>query len=145
MNKRSHLDQLESLSVSCSSSSRPRLDLDAFSEKRRPRPYSPLGPSAADPRRRDRGARGITSRFVLKAFARADGGHLWSVDLPPPRATEPHEQIGIAVPRSLTARWTYVRGSSRRRLPKLLDERSKELLREFGRINNAEDVRRELG
>lgn len=29
-------------------------------------------------------------------------------------------------------------------LPKLLDERSKELLREFGRIN-AEDVRRELG
>jgi molecular chaperone DnaJ len=30
-------------------------------------------------------------------------------------------------------------------LPKLLDERSKELLREFGRINNAEDVRRELG
>ena len=30
-------------------------------------------------------------------------------------------------------------------LPKLLDERSKELLREFGRINNAEDVRRDLG
>jgi molecular chaperone DnaJ len=30
-------------------------------------------------------------------------------------------------------------------LPKFLDERSKELLREFGRINNAEDVRRELG
>jgi molecular chaperone DnaJ len=28
-------------------------------------------------------------------------------------------------------------------LPKLLDERSKELLREFGRINN-EDVRQEL-
>jgi molecular chaperone DnaJ len=29
-------------------------------------------------------------------------------------------------------------------LPKLLDERSKELLREFGKINGAEDVRREL-
>src|SRR6185503_10065509 len=29
-------------------------------------------------------------------------------------------------------------------LPKLLDERSKELLREFGKINAAEDVRREL-
>ena len=29
-------------------------------------------------------------------------------------------------------------------LPKLLDERSKELLREFGRINGADDVRREL-
>ena len=30
-------------------------------------------------------------------------------------------------------------------LPKILDERSKELLREFGRLNNAEDVRREVG
>jgi len=30
-------------------------------------------------------------------------------------------------------------------LPKMLDERSKELLREFGRLNKAEDVRRELG
>ena len=29
-------------------------------------------------------------------------------------------------------------------LPKLLDERSKDLLREFGRINNAEDVRKDL-
>ena len=30
-------------------------------------------------------------------------------------------------------------------LPKMLDERSKELLREFGRINTADDMRRELG
>jgi hypothetical protein len=67
-------------------------------------------------------ARGITSRFVLEAFARTGRGQLWSVDLPPPRARELHEQIGIAVPKSLRARWTYVRGSSRRRLPGLLDE-----------------------
>jgi molecular chaperone DnaJ len=30
-------------------------------------------------------------------------------------------------------------------LPKMLDERSKELLREFGRLNTADDIRRELG
>jgi molecular chaperone DnaJ len=30
-------------------------------------------------------------------------------------------------------------------LPRMLDERSKELLREFGRINTADDIRRELG
>ena len=67
-------------------------------------------------------ARGITSRFVLEAFTRVGSGHLWSIDLPPPRARELHDQIGIAVPRSLTSSWTYVRGSSRRRLPGLLDE-----------------------
>jgi hypothetical protein len=67
-------------------------------------------------------ARGITSRFVLEALTEARRGHLWSIDLPPPRARELHEQIGIAVPRSLAARWTYVHGSSRRRLPRLLSE-----------------------
>lgn len=67
-------------------------------------------------------ARGITSRFVLEAFTRAGRGHLWSVDLPPPSNRDLHDQIGIAVPRSLRARWTYVHGSSRRRLPGLLDE-----------------------
>lgn len=67
-------------------------------------------------------ARGITSRFVLEAFTRAGRGHLWSVDLPPPSNRELHDQIGIAVPRSLRAQWTYVHGSSRRRLPGLLAE-----------------------
>jgi hypothetical protein len=67
-------------------------------------------------------ARGITSRFVLEALTSVGRGHLWSVDLPPPRAREIHEQIGIAVPPSLRSTWTYVPGSSRRRLPGLLDE-----------------------
>jgi hypothetical protein len=65
-------------------------------------------------------ARGITTRFILAALARNGHGHLWSIDLPPPRLPALHEQIGIAVPKELRERWTYVRGSSRRRLPRLL-------------------------
>jgi hypothetical protein len=67
-------------------------------------------------------ARGITSRFVLDALARNGSGHLWSVDLPPPGEPRLHAQIGAAVPDGLRDRWTYVRGSSRRRLPGLLAE-----------------------
>ena len=65
-------------------------------------------------------ARGITSRFILEALAQNGAGHLWSVDLPPPRDRNLHAQIGSAVPEGLRDRWTYVRGSSRRRLAKLL-------------------------
>jgi hypothetical protein len=65
-------------------------------------------------------ARGITTRFLLEALERNGTGHLWSIDLPPPLERELHRQIGIAVPASLRSRWTYVRGSSRRRLPVVL-------------------------
>ena len=65
-------------------------------------------------------ARGITSHFILEALAQNGAGHLWSVDLPPPRDRNLHAQIGSAVPEGLRDRWTYVRGSSRRRLGKLL-------------------------
>jgi predicted O-methyltransferase YrrM len=64
-------------------------------------------------------ARGITSRMILEALERNGEGHLWSVDLPFLR-TSWHDQTAAAVPRSLRSRWTYVRGSSRRRLPRLL-------------------------
>ena len=64
-------------------------------------------------------ARGITSRVLLEALERNGEGLLWSVDLPLLRSRW-HDQTGAAVPESLRARWTYVRGSSRRRLPKLL-------------------------
>jgi hypothetical protein len=61
-------------------------------------------------------SRGITSRVVLEALARNGDGHLWSVDLPP--LDEPWRRlVGSAVSGPLRARWTYVRGSSRRRLP----------------------------
>ncbi len=65
-------------------------------------------------------ARGITSRFILEALAQTETGHLWSIDLPPPRDRDLHSQIGVAVPDGLHRRWTYVRGSSRRRLGRLL-------------------------
>ena len=64
-------------------------------------------------------ARGVTSRVVLEALARAGAGHLWSVDLPAPDPTL-RAQIGIAVPESLQDRWTYISGTSRQRLPTLL-------------------------
>jgi hypothetical protein len=65
-------------------------------------------------------ARGITSRFVLEALQENELGHLWSVDRPPLRRPDLHAQIGAAVPAGLRSRWTYVKGSSRRRLAPLL-------------------------
>ena len=64
-------------------------------------------------------ARGITSRIILEALDRNGDGHLWSIDLPFLR-TSWYDQTAAAVPHSLHSRWTYVRGSSRRRLPQLL-------------------------
>ena len=65
-------------------------------------------------------ARGITSRFVLEALAGIATGHLWSIDLPPLVERSVHDQVGAAVPETLRGRWTYIRGSSGRRLPPLL-------------------------
>ena len=67
-------------------------------------------------------ARGITSRFILEALEHNETGHLWSVDLPPPGDRDLQAQIGMAVPEGLRDRWTYVRGSSRRRLGGLLSQ-----------------------
>lgn len=65
-------------------------------------------------------ARGVTSRIVLEALNRNERGHLWSIDLPHPFERDLHAQIGAAVPGSLKGRWSYIEGSSRRRLPGLL-------------------------
>ena len=66
-------------------------------------------------------AHGLTSRVILECLQRNGAGHLWSVDLP---AVDPvlHHEIGIAVPDDLRSRWTYVEGTSRRRLPGLVRE-----------------------
>jgi len=64
-------------------------------------------------------AHGVTSRFILEALKRNGDGHLWSIDLPPLERSW-HEQIGAAVGDGHADRWTYIRGSSRRRLPGLL-------------------------
>jgi hypothetical protein len=66
-------------------------------------------------------AHGVTSRFILEALRSNGVGHLWSIDLPPLDRSW-RQQIGIAVGDRHSDRWTYIKGSSRRRLPGLLDE-----------------------
>jgi hypothetical protein len=70
-------------------------------------------------------ARGLTSRVVLEALHRNGFGHLWSIDLPPALDRHQVNEIGIAVPKRLMDRWTYIEGSSRRRLPALLSKLGK--------------------
>jgi len=65
-------------------------------------------------------AHGVTSRFILEALERNGAGHLWSIDLPPNAVLE--KQVGIAVAGRFPDRWTYIKGSSRRRLPALLSK-----------------------
>jgi hypothetical protein len=65
-------------------------------------------------------ARGVTSRIVLEALNRNNWGHLWSIDLPHPFEKHLHAQTGAAVADSYRRRWSYIKGSSRRRLPSLL-------------------------
>ena len=66
-------------------------------------------------------AHGLTSRFILEALQRNGSGHLWSVDRPP-MEPEWKLEIGIAVGDRFRDRWSYILGSSRRRLPGLLAE-----------------------
>src|SRR5262249_38514928 len=66
-------------------------------------------------------AHGVTSRFIIEALERNGAGHLWSIDLPPLEQFW-QKEIGIAVPDRLRARWSYVMGSSKRRLPGILSK-----------------------
>ena len=66
-------------------------------------------------------ARGVTSRSVLEALEENGHGGLWSVDLPPVLSGY-HSSVGAAVPEELRHRWTYIRGSSRQKLGRLLHE-----------------------
>jgi hypothetical protein len=65
-------------------------------------------------------AHGVTSRIVLEAFNQFSAGHLWSIDQPHLFDPSLHIETGAAVPEQLRSRWTYVEGSSRRRLPAVL-------------------------
>ena len=71
-------------------------------------------------------AHGLTSRVILEGLHRNGNGQLWSIDLP---SVDPalHHEIGAAVREDLRSRWTYVAGTSRRRLP--------ELVRKLGRVD----------
>lgn len=64
-------------------------------------------------------AHGVTSRFILEAMERNGGGNLWSIDLPPIESVW-QQQVGMAVGSRYAGRWSYIKGSSRRRLPGLL-------------------------
>jgi hypothetical protein len=64
-------------------------------------------------------SRGVTSRCFLEAMP--EGGRLWSIDLPP-HDRDWRAMTRAAVPERLHERWTYLRGTSRRRLPGLLGE-----------------------
>lgn len=64
-------------------------------------------------------AHGVTSRFILEALKRNGQGHLWSIDLPPLERSW-RQEVGVAVGDGHLDRWTYIKGSSRRRLPELL-------------------------
>jgi len=65
-------------------------------------------------------AHGLTSRFILEAFILNGAGTLWSIDLPPFNP-ERRPEVGVAVNgERLRARWSYIKGTSRRRLPRLL-------------------------
>jgi len=66
-------------------------------------------------------AHGVTSRFILEALKKNGSGHLWSIDHQP-LERELHAQIGVAVGDGHTDRWTYIKGSSRVRLPSLLSK-----------------------
>lgn len=67
-------------------------------------------------------ARGVITRVILEALAENDRGRLWSIDLPHPFERGLHDQTAVAVPDRVRSRWTYVEGSSRRRLPGLARE-----------------------
>jgi predicted O-methyltransferase YrrM len=65
-------------------------------------------------------AHGLTSRFILEACLLNGAGTLWSIDLPPFNP-ERRPEVGVAVNEErLRARWSYIKGTSRRRLPRLL-------------------------
>jgi hypothetical protein len=66
-------------------------------------------------------AHGVTSRFVLEALAKNGTGQLSSIDLPPVERFW-QSQVGLAVGSRYADRWTYIKGSSRLRLPKLLSQ-----------------------
>jgi predicted O-methyltransferase YrrM len=89
-------------------------------------------------------AHGLTSRIILEGLRRNHSGRLWSIDLP---AVDPtlHRQIGAAVPERLRSRWTYVEGSSRKRLPGLLAELETLDVFVHDSLHTGRNVRFELG
>ena len=85
-------------------------------------------------------AHGISSRILLEALALNDKGSLWSIDLPHPLNHKLHGQTGVAVTDSCRSRWTYLEGTSRRRLPPLTAEVGKVELFIHDSLHTAENT-----
>jgi hypothetical protein len=85
----------------------------------------------------------MTSRFILEALDRNGSGHLSSIDIPP---LDPvlRAQMGMAVDDRYRARWSYVEGSSRRRLPALPRKLGQIDLFIHDSLHSERDVRFEL-
>lgn len=88
-------------------------------------------------------AHGLTSRFILEAMKSNGRGRLWSIDLPP-LDRRLRQQVGIAVSPDVSDRWTYVAGSSRRRLPGLLSRLGRIDLFVHDSLHSERNVRFEL-
>jgi Methyltransferase domain len=86
---------------------------------------------------------GVTSRFVLEALAKNGAGHLSSVDVPP-MDPELRRQVGMAVGGRHAEHWTYIQGSSRRRLPGLLSRLGQIDVFIHDSLHSARNVRFEL-
>ncbi len=67
-------------------------------------------------------AHGVSSRIVLEALTQNNHGRLWSIDLPFPFDHRLHGETGIVVTDACRARWSYVEGPSKQRLPPLVSE-----------------------
>ena len=89
-------------------------------------------------------AHGLTSRFILEALEMNGGGHLWSIDRPPLEHTL-HKEIGLAVGDQFRHRWTYIKGSSRQHLPRLLDRLGEIDLFIHDSLHSERNVRFEVG
>lgn len=66
-------------------------------------------------------ARGVSTRLALEAVRDNGRGHLWSIDLPYVTAQSARQHV-LAVTPDLHEHWTFVRGSTRRKLAPLLDQ-----------------------
>jgi hypothetical protein len=88
-------------------------------------------------------AHGVTSRFILEALEKNGVGRLSSIDLPPVEK-DWQKQVGVAVDDRHTKRWTYVKGPSRLRLPKLLAQLGKIDLFIHDSLHSERNVRFEL-
>jgi hypothetical protein len=88
-------------------------------------------------------AHGVTSRFILEALERNGRGHLSSIDLPPIERVW-REHVGLAVTDRYRGRWTYIKGPSRLRLPRLLAQLGKIDLFIHDSLHSERNVRFEL-